>query len=91
MSCRRAPEMAAGAFFAFVDQLIGLAVNDVLVATIRLGEADRAKVMGDFEQGRSAVVSFLRRKFDHYLRLPYSLLTIGLANEARAREHLQQS
>ena len=87
MCCRRAPELAAGAFMRMLDHLLGLAQNLLLfeIADISASAEDQAVVMRDFNHGRRHIWFTFQVKLSHWGLLPWLFLGLGHHVLATAR------
>ena len=80
MSCRRCPELAAGALFDLVNRLLGVMQNALLSelqSIYGLSDEDIAKVMLDFTSARRHIWLTIQIKLSFWLRLPWHLLGLG--------------
>ena len=79
MSCRRAPEMAAGDFAELVTTLLGFASNSILceLAALRIEEVDKALIMRAFNSARTHIFFYIELKLGCWNQNPWGLFALG--------------
>ena len=79
MSCRRAPEMAAGALKTIMGTFLSMAASTLLVELHVLGliEGDIGIIMRDFAAARRHVFFIFHVKFGHWQQIPWLLFALG--------------
>ena len=78
---KRAPEFAAGRAIEYLEHLMTLCEGKVLEHASRLNASERAKLLREFNRGRSHLVMFITAKLRFWQQLPYVLC--GLAHHDR--------
>ena len=85
MRGRRAAELAAGYFKTIIRRVVAWAQSKVLGVTRGLAEADRLRILEDFERAIEHLTYIICLKLAFYLNVPQKFLVLGHIDEEVAR------